>query len=160
MKDFLARNWFTLIIATFIGLAAVNNLYPPPEPERNQPEWPPIPRRGQMMVGPCTEWRSALVTPAPETVPPAGRPFVETLAGQFGQAAIIGESDPAEGGKISRHALGIGINLEFLPAGSPARGHLEATLYDLCRLILLDYSSELVAEAQVRRLLPPLSGRI
>lgn len=167
MKDFLARNWFTLVIAAFIGLGVVNNVFPPPEPERSQPEWPPTPRRGQMMTGPCTEWRSTLVTLEPEPTPPLGQAFVEAIAGQFGQAAIIGESDPSEGGRISREALGIGIKVEFIPAGTSGRGYLEATLYDLCRLVLLDHSTELVAEgvspsaaaaavrSNLNRLLPP-----
>lgn len=144
MKDFVSRHWFTLLIAAFAGLAAVNNLFPPPEPVRNQPDWPPPPRRASMMTGPCTEWRSTIVTGA---VPEPGKPFADALAGQFEKAAIIGENDPAAGGKMSREATGIGIAVEFVAAGENSkRGVLEATLFDLCRLVLLDHSSTEVAD--------------
>jgi hypothetical protein len=117
-----------------------------------------------MMTGPCTEWRSSLVT---GTVPEAGKPFISALAGQFENAAIIGASDEAPGGRLSREATGIGIRMDYLSGAEAGRGTLEVTLFDLCRLVILDHSSKEVARgvspeaaaasvrADLDRLLPP-----
>ncbi|MCW5830025.1 MAG: hypothetical protein KIT79_12005 [Deltaproteobacteria bacterium] len=141
MKDFLARNWFFLLMAALAGLAVTNNVWPPPEPERIQPVWPPAAPRAAS--GPCTQWRSVL-----ETEPAAAdAPEVLALMAQFREAAIIGESDPAPAGtggqfrEISREARGIGVRIGRLAGSDAMKPVMEVTLVDLCRLVLLDHGS-------------------